>query len=324
MKINSVSESTFYKVNQNRNVVRSNKQPVSDCFVRSNNVSFSGLSLKDKRDVTTNSFIKDLTSKLWAVNFSINDISNSMRKYIKNISVKPMSQAPKEHLFSKNLQGLYYEELAFDDSNNRVLIPKKNRVFYTRTEKFKTEGGNIFAAVNAVHEFTHALQSEDSSINQIDLFNSYIDKNKDDIDTAFNQISGALSTVHVVEENIIRPFMTILTNNENIALERMNSGYKDLLSWLCRKNKTEDFSEYVKEQTSAGIETVEKEQGIILDKGLVLDTLINHFKKEIEAYSNENKAYKQWVGIDCADSLVRVQMYQKSIDVLSEMRKEVI
>ncbi len=326
MKINPVSEKFFYKSSSKKsnNVVSTNKQLVSDCFVKSNNISFSASSPKEQRQKAVDSYIRELEKKVWTTGLSISDISNSMRKYVKNVAVKPMSQAPKELLFSNNLQGLYCEELAFDDSTNRFLIPKKNRVFYTRTETLKGELGSVWVFVNSAHELTHALQSDDSTINQVGLFNAYVDKNKANIDDAVNQVTATIGTLNMIEENIARPFITLLTNNENMAYERMQSGQKDMFSWLCRKNKTEDFSEYVKEKTLAGIQSSEKTHGIALDKRLVLDATINHFEKEIEAYENENRAFKMCLKMDSPRALARVQIYQKAIDVLKEMKKEIV
>ena len=51
MNINSISVSNLYKtnLNKNQNVVSSNCQLASDCFVKSSNVSYSSLTGKQQR-----------------------------------------------------------------------------------------------------------------------------------------------------------------------------------------------------------------------------------------------------------------------------------
>lgn len=326
MKINSLSINNFYNINFNKDKkkVVSNRQLVSDCFVKSNNIAFCGVNFKEQRKQKVDSFVRDMSTKVHSPKFSINDISNSMKKHVKNVNIKPMSQAPKELLFSSNLQGLYCEELAFDESSNKFFIPRKNRVFYTKTETLNKDFGNIWCAVNAVHELTHALQSEDADLSQINLFNAYVEQNKNDVDSAVTQVKATVGTINSIEENITRPFIDLLTRNEDLAYERIQSGRTDMFSWLCRKSKTEDFEAYVREKVNSGIKVSEKEQDLSIDRNLLFDATINHFEKEIEAYENEGRAFKTFIGIDSARALARVQIYQKSIDVLKEMKQEVV
>lgn len=324
MNISPVFFNTFYKTNQNRsnNVVYANNQLPSDCFTKSNNVSFGTSNKKEQRQQNISSFMKDLNSKIWSPNFSISDISNAMRKYVKNVSVKPMNQAPREIVFADSLQGLYCEEVGFDESTNKFLISKKNKVFYTKTETLKNQLGNVWVFVNATHELTHALQSEDENANSLKIFNNYIEKNNNNIDSAVEQVASAIKTVNIIEESIARPLINLLVINENMAYDRVQAGRTDILSWLCRKNKTEDFCAYVKEKTLEGIKAAEESLNITLDKSLILDTTINHFKKELEAYENENKAFKMCLKMESPRSLARIQIYKKAIEALEEMKKE--
>lgn len=326
MKINSLSINNFYNINFNKDkkMVVSNRQPVSDCFVKTNNISFCGVNFKEQRQQKVDSFVRDMKQKVHSPKFSINDISNSMKKHVKNVNVKPMNQAPKELLYSSNLQGLYCEELAFDESSNTFFIPRKNRIFYTRTETLNKDFGNVWCAVNAAHELTHALQSEDADLSQLKLFNEYVEQNKNDVDSALTQVKAAVGTINTIEENITRPFIDLLTRNEELAYERIQAGRTDMFGWLCRKSKTEDFGIYVREKVNSAIKSSEEKQGLNIDRNLVLEATINHFEKEIEAYENEGRAFKTFIGIDSARALARVQIYQNSIDVLKEMKKEVV
>ena len=326
MNISSLSANKIYGVNsiKNTKVAGFNRQLVSDCFIKTSNVTFSGLNPREQRQQKVDSFVRDMSFKVYSPKFSINDISNSMRKYVKNVNVKPMNQAPKELLFSNALQGLYCEELAFDESSNKFLIPRKNRVFYTRTETLNKDFGNIWCVVNAAHELTHALQSEDSDFKQTKLFNAYVDANKDDIDTALEQVTAVVGTVNTIEENIARPFIDLLAQNEDRSYNRVQDGLTNVLSWLCKKNGTENFGAYVREKVNESIKNSEEKHGMSIDKSLLFDATINHFEKEIEAYSNEGRAFKKFISIDSPRALARVQIYQKSIDVLNEMKKEIV
>ena len=324
MKINSISANSFYTVNcnKNRNIANLNRQVSSDCFIKSNEVTFCARSSKDERKQKVDSFVMDMSSKAYSAKFSIRDIANSMSKYAKNVNVKPMSQAPKELLFSDGLQGLYCEELDFDENSNRFIIPKKNRVFYTRTETLNKDFGNVWCIVNAAHELTHALQSDGSDFKQVELFNTYVDKNRNDIDSALGQITAVVGTVNTIEENIARPFINLLVQNQERAYNRVQDGFTNVLSWLCKKSGTENFGLYVREKVNESIKTSEEKHGINIDKSLLFDATINHFEKEIEAYESEGRTFKKFIGIDSPRALARVQIYQKSIDVLNEMKKE--
>lgn len=325
MKINPIFTNNLYQINNNRSqqlFVRNNSM-TSDCFVKLSGISFGSLPNSKERQQKVDAFMSDLVPKTRSSKFSINDISNSVRKYAKNVNVKPLTQAPKELLFSNYLQGLYAVELAYDSSDNKFFIPKKNKNFYVKTDTLNKELGNVWGFVNAAHEFTHVLQYEDTEACQIGLFNKYIDKNKNDVDGAIAQINVAIRTVNSIEESIARPFIDTLIQNENMAFTRMESGSKTFLSWLCRKNKTEDFSSFVREKVETGIKKSEKENDITLDKKLVFDATINHFEKEIEAYKNENKAHKLCTTLDSPRALTRIELYEKSIEVLKEMKNEI-
>ena len=324
MNINPIN---FYSQNQ---VSSNNKaevgfifnQPASDCFIKSKNVSFTALSNAELRQQKVDSFMKDLSTKLNSPKFSISDISSSISKYSKNVKVKPLNQAPKELLFSKSLQGLYSVELTYNSSENKLFIPKQNRNFYVRTETLKEELGNIWVFVNSVHEFTHVLQYDCENATQLGIFNSYIQKNKSDIDEALNQVSVVSATVHALEESIARPFIDTLAQYEELAFNRLQMGKNDMFDWLCRKNKITDFEEYINEKIAVGIKNIEEEQGIQIDKKLFFDIAINNFEKEIEAYQNENKAFKMCLGLDSPRSLTRIQLYKKSIEVMKNIRQE--
>lgn len=325
MNISSISVSNLCNINCNKqkNVVGLNKQLATDCFVKSSNVSFSALNPVAQRQQKIDSFVSDLFLKVRSPKFSIRDISDSFQKHVKNVYVKPMNQAPKELLYSASLQGLYCEELGFDETSNRFLIPKKNRVFYTRTETLNKDLGNIWCSVNAAHELTHALQTEAADSKQLDLFNTYIENNKKDIDSAINQVTAVVQTINPIEENIARPFIDLLVQNEQVAYNRVQDGYTNVFGWLCKKGKIDNFDAYVREKVNESIKTSEKEHNIKLDKPLLFDATINLFEKEIEAYANEGRAFKRFIGFDSPRALARVQIYQKSIDILKEMKKEV-
>ena len=323
MNINSISVSNLYKtnLNKNQNVVSSNCKLASDCFVKSSNVSFSSLTGKQQRQQKVDSFMKDLVLRVNSPKFSISDVSNSMKKCVKNISVKPMSQAPKELLFSSSLQGLYCADLNFDEANNRFFYPQRNRNFYLRTETFNKPYGKLEVFVNAVHELTHALQTDDAEANQTALFNNYVAEHKDDVDSAVKQIEVAVLTINKIEESIARPFINTLVSNEDLSYDRLQRGQSDFVSWLCRKNRVEDFDAYIQEKVNQEVLKIEENSDIVVDKKLLLDTTLNHFEREIEAYQNENKAHKMLLGVENTRALTRIQLYQKSIDILKNMRK---
>lgn len=324
MNINPIN---FYSQNQ---VSSNNKaevgfifnQPASDCFIKSKNVSFTALSNAELRQQKVDVYMKDLSTKLSSPKFSISDISNSISKHSRNVRVKPLNQAPKELLFSKSIHGLYSVELAYNSSENRLFFPKQNRNFYVRTESLKEELGNIGVFVNSVHEFTHVLQYDAENANQLGIFNSYIQKNKADIDEALKQVSVVSSIVNSVEESVARPFIDTLVQNEDLAYNRLQMGRIDMFDWLCRKNKITDFEEYVNEKITVGIKKAEEEQSIQIDKKLFFDATINHFEKEIEAYQNENKAFKMCLGVDSPRALTRTQLYKKSIEVIKKISSE--
>lgn len=232
-----------------------------------------------------------------------------------------MNQAPDEILFSKHLQGLYSAEMAIDESSKHLFIPKKNRNFYVRTETLKEPYGNMSVFVNAAHEFTHILQYEDSNASPLGLFNTYIDKNRNELDRALEQVKFASKTVNIIEEEIARPFISLLIENEDMAYNRMSSGRSDFVDWLCRKNKTSDFDNYVKEKVSSVITNSESEYGISADKKLIYEALINHFEREIEAYGSENRAQKMCLGIESPRALTRIDLYKKSINVVKTMQE---
>lgn len=324
MKINSITAKNLYQINFNKTQteVFFNKKIAKDCFVKSNAVSFSGNDKKMKRSQTLELFMKDLGKKLNCANFSVNDVSSSMRKYDKNVSVKSINHAPKELLFSKSLQGLYCSDLVYDEINNNFVIPEKNRIFYMKTETLKENLGRESVFVNAVHEFSHVLQSEDDDINQIGLFNKYLLNKKDDADGAVNQVCIASSLTAPLEEYLARPFIDVLYQNEDFAYTRMQNGRTDFVGWLSRKNRITDFDLYVKEKVNEKLDLAQSENNTELDKDLVLDTLLTHFEREIEAYENENKAFKMCLGMDSPRALTRVQLYKKFIDVLIGMKNK--
>lgn len=323
MKINSITANNIYQTNFNRiqtSACLNNKQLISDCFVKSTAVSFGNTDGRTNRNKIVELFMNDLGKKLNSPHFSINDVSTSMRKYNKNISVKSINQAPKELLFSKTLQGLYCSDLAYDETNNSFFIPKKNRVFFLKTETLKENLGNIDVFVNAVHEFSHVLQSADDDVNQIGLFNKYISDKKDDVENAINQVSIVSSLVPTLEENLARPFINILYNNEDMAYERMQNGKTDFVEWLCRRNRIADFDFYVQEKVNATISLSQDRNNVEADKEFIIDVAINHFSREIEAYENENKAFKMCFRMDSPRAMTRVQLYKKFIDVLKTMK----
>lgn len=324
MNISSTSVGNLYSVNfnKNQNVVYSNRQLVSDCFVKSNSVSFSSLSSKQQRQQKVDLFMKDLALRVNSPKFSISDISNSMRKCTKNVSVKPMSQAPKELLFSSSLQGLFCADLNFDESNNKFFYLQKNRNFYLRTETFNKPYGELEVFVNSVHELTHALQTDDEKANQTALFNSYVASHNDDVDSAIKQIEIAVATINKIEESIARPFINTLVANEDLSYDRLERGQTDFISWLCRKNRVEDFDAYVQEKVNQEIINAEKTANVEVDKELLIEATISHFEREIEAYENENKAHKMLLGIENTRALTRIQTYKKAIDSLKEMKSE--
>lgn len=324
MNISSVSTNNFYKFdcNKNQKFVLLNRQNNTDCFVKSNNISFCAGTEKEQRRQRVDAFTKDLAKKVNSPNFSISDVSASIRKHIKNVNVKPMSQAPKSLLFSNTLQGLYSAEMNYNGASNRFFYPQNKRNFYVRTETFKKQYGKLEVFTNAVHEYTHALQIEDEDANPVGIFNRYIEQNKDDIGSAMKQIEITTSAINQVEEAIARPLISILIENENLSYDRLQRGQTDFVSWLCRKNKTEDFSSYVQEKVSAVIGNIE--QDFSVDKILLYDTTINHFEREIESYSSENNAHQMVLGIGNTRAMSRVQIYQKSIDVLKQMKKEIV
>lgn len=322
MKINLVTANNIYKTNFNKvqTSVCFGKQLVSDCFVKSSSVSFGANDEKTKRSQNVEFFMNDLGKKLNSAKFSVNDISNSMRKYDKNVCVKDMKKAPRELLFSKSLQGLYCSDLMYDEENNSFFIPKENRIFYVRTETLKNQFGKAEAYVNAVHEFSHVLQSDDDEVNQIGLFNKYLADKNDDIDSAINQVSIASALAPAIEEGLAKPFMDALYSNEDMAYERLQNGRLDFVEWLSRKNKITDFDSYVQNSVNAKIALAQDENKVELDKNLFLDLSITHFSREIEAYKNENKAFKKCLNIDSVRAMTRVQLYEKFIDVLKTMK----
>lgn len=324
MKINSITAKNLYQINFNKTQteVFFNKKIAKDCFVKSNTVSFGNNDEKMKRNQTVELFMKDLGKKLNRSDFSINDVSNSMRKYDRNISVKSINKAPKELLFSKSLQGLFCSDLVYDEINNSFVIPEKNRTFYVRTETLKENFGGVSVFVNAAHEFSHVLQNEDDDVNQIGLFNKYLANKKGDAEDAVKQVCIASTLAPLAEEDLARPFIDVLYKNEDIAYERMQKGRTDFAEWLCRKNGITDFDLYVQEKVNAKIELAQRENDTEADKDLVLDTLLTHFEREIEAYENENKAFKMCLGMDSPRALTRVQLYKKFIDVLIGMKNK--
>lgn len=323
MNISSLSVNKFYSVSsiKNTKIATCNRQSVSDCFVKSNSVSFSSLQGKEQREKNVDIFIKDLGGKVSSPKFSINDISNSMKKYVKNITVKPMSQAPRNLLFSDSLQGLYRANLNFNESNNRFFYPQKNRTLYVQTETLKKPYGKLEVFTNSAHEYTHVLQIEDDNANPIGIFNRYIEQHRDDVSGALKQIELVTSAVNKIEEAVARPFINLLIENEDLSYERLERGQTDFVSWLCRKNKTEDFSSYVREKVSSVIDEIGTD--VSIDRTLLCDVTINHFEREIEAYNSENRAHQMVLGISNTRAMTRVQIYQKSIDALNEMKKEV-
>ncbi|MBE7706142.1 MAG: hypothetical protein E7Z91_02725 [Cyanobacteria bacterium SIG30] len=290
----------------------------SDCFVKSKNVAFTSL---EKRNKDVNLFMNDLITKVSSPEFLMSDISNTIHKYSKHVNVKPMSKAPKEVLFSEKLQGVYCTPLVFDETSNKFFIPKKNRNFYFREETLKNDFGNISAFINAVHEFTHILQSEENEPKQINLFNSYIEENKSNVNDALEQVYLVMGLANTIEENIARPFLDALSENEEILYRRVENGKKDILPWLSRKKQVTDINDYVEQKVISSIKNAESKFNKKVDKGLLFKNTIIHFEKEIEAYENENQAYKLCLQTECPDSLLRIELYKNAIEALKQMKE---
>ena len=326
MQISSISANNIYSVicNKKQKNVAVNKQPFSDCFVKSNNISFSAMSPKDERRQKVDAFMNDMYRKVVSPTFNFEDVRNLVQKHSKGvISVKPMSDAPSESLFSKSLQGLFCAELDFDERTNRIFYPKKGRTLYVNSDSFKNSSlkGDIYA--NAVHEYTHALQTDDAQANPAKIFTRYIEQHKGNVDAAIEQVQMAIGTINQIEENIARPYINTLLNKEDDAYSYMFTGKTDILSWLEKQHKTDDFSSFVRKKVSNVIEKAEQENGLSIDRTLVYDTTINHFEREIEAYTNESNAQRKMIGVGNVRALTRVQIYQKAIGVLKEMKKEI-
>lgn len=327
MKISNISNNIFCKSYSNKTSNNKYKTPniSTDCFMKSNNLSFGILSISESRKQTVNSFMLDLLVKAQKPGFSIRDIGITLKKYVKDVQVIPFNKAPKNLVYSDKLQGFYYEQLEFDDDNNKFSLSPKDKLFYTKTETLNQPLGNGAVFANTIHEFTHILQSEDSSINYLNIFNNFIENNPNNIDNAINQISIAHKTANSIEEKIARPFINILDNTiiKARAYTKLLNGETDTVSWLYPKAGVKDFSTYVKEKINIAIKTSEREHNLSLDKQLVLDTAITYLTKEIEAYDNENKAYNIFFKQDNINALTKIQLYQNSIKVLNEMKKEV-
>ncbi len=327
MQINSISANNFYSVNCNKNQKATViiQQLTSDCFMKSNNVSFCAANPKDDRKQKVESFMNDMYRKVISPTFSFEDVRAMVHKHSKGVvAVKPMSEAPKDSIFSKSLQGLFCAELDFDERSNRIFYPKKGRTLYVNSESFKNPNlkGDIYA--NAVHEYTHALQADDSQANPAKMFTRYLESHKNNVDEALKQVQISIGAINQIEENIARPYINVVLNNEDEVYEYMLSGKTDMLSWIAQRKKLEDFSSFVREKVSSVIEKAEAENGLPIDRTLIYDTTINHFEREIEAYTNESNVQRKMIGIGNVRSLTRVQLYQKSIAVLREMKKEAV
>ena len=81
------------------------------------------------------------------------------------------------------------------------------------------------------------------------------------------------------------------------------------------KNMTKKILEFIQAWDVVVKMKIEENSDIVVDKKLLLDTTINHFEREIEAYQNENKAHKMLLGVENTRALTRIQLYQKSIDI---------
>lgn len=295
----------------------------SDAFVKSQNVSFCALNNVEKnRQEKVDLFMKNLRTQMYSPSFSISDVSRTISKFVKNVNVKPMKQAPKELLFSSTLQGLYCNDLSFDESKNKFLIPRKNRNFYVKTETFNEQFGPLFVFINAVHEFTHILQNEDEKMPQLMLYNNYVQENLSNVDKAVEQVSLAVRTVNMIEENVARPFISFINLNQDLVYDRVQNGRTDVFDWICRKNKITEQETYLKDKIETTIQSVEKDNQFAIDRKLLIDSTILHFKKEIEAYKNENKAHKECLKMESPFALTRISVYEKSIEVLNQMKKD--
>ncbi len=297
----------------------------SDTFVKTQNVSFGFSSNVEKnRQEKVDLFTKNLRTQMYSPSFSISDVSRTISKFVKNINVRPMKQAPKELLFSSTLQGLYCNDLSFDESTNKFFIPKKNRNFYIKTETFHEQFGPLFVFINAVHEFTHILQNEDEKMPQLELYNAYMSDHKSNIDEAVEQVSVAVQTANKIEESVARPFISFINLNQNLVYERVQNGRTDVFDWICRKSKIDNQDAYLKERIETTIQNSEKENNISIDRSLLIDSTILHFEKEIEAYKNENKAHEECLKMQSPLSLTRISVYEKSIEVLKQMKKDLL
>ena len=327
MQINSISANNIYSVNSNKNLKRVfiKNEHTSDCFIKSNNISFCAVNPKEDRKQKVEAFTNDMYRKVMTPTFSFEDVRAMVHKHSKGVvAVKPMNEAPKDSLFSKTLQGLFSVDLNFDERSNRIFYPKKGRILYVTSESFKNPDlkGDIYA--NAVHEYTHALQIDDPLANPAKIFTRYLETHKNNVAGALKQVQMVAGVINQIEENIARPYINVLLNNEEEAYEYMLSGKTDMLSWIAQRKKSEDFSSFVREKVSSVIEKAEEENGLPIDKTLIYDTTINHFEREIEAYTNESNVQRKMIGIGNVRSLTRVQIYQKSIAVLREMKKEAV
>ena len=274
---NLKAQSRKYKVNEPLGI---------DTFSKSEQVSFKGLNDSDKKKVRA--FSKELYRMLYIdKKFDFAGIQKIVRKFNKNLSVKPMDEAPSGYDYCS----IYVHKSQFDYESFSVNCT--DETLYLEEPKRDNRNDINELYVSAVHEYTHAIQANSKEMSCYDLTKAYLAKNRNssDKDTVFQNAVVCDQVVHKIEDIVSMPIKMALNNPPVIVRIAMAAHSPKVGLEIANAScGISDYNKFVRDSVNSLFASVEN-SGLKPDRKYFLTSAAKHLECEAEAYNNEAFAY---------------------------------
>lgn len=304
MKINSIN--TYIPTYKNNINFAFNNKVQNDVFVKTEQVSFG--KKKKSRDDMIKDFARDVKKYYFDEPFDRKAIEKLIQKDVKDVSVKDFADANCSYKLPEDFMGLYGEEIFFDDE--KKLFGSKNRTLYLPDPREGKFPKSAYYA-NCVHEYTHLLQSEDEETSEVAFLNRLLKKSNKPFEFLFDTIALCPSFAVETEKAIKKP---IFDSIDNHVLFSKYLKKKPSVSEVYADNGINNIKKYALNVIDENAKEYAKKNENI-DEKILKEFVLNHLKKENEAYQVDYETHKkadpnvyksplEW------DKLVKIQLYR--------------
>ena len=290
-----------------------------DVFVKStNNISFGSADkakyAEIKRDVT-DYFLNAKT-------LDVNEIEKIVKKYSPSTNFADIKKIPRN-------ANVHTSTVAYTHEPSQFLLNESGKIAVETLPKtiyfnFNTPAKNqrderIILIDRLVHEMTHILQDEEGSdTRKLDYFNAFLSTQTNN-DRAIRNIQAINLIYNTVEKAMIGALADSLPPTTTSLPQKINEK-TDIDTLFVKKIKTSP-STLMRNALSRTLNVANMQFGGI-DRNFALDFVILKAKNEKEAYQNALDSNKELLGLNCkTDFDLRIEMYQKMIDVAQSMKK---